>query len=459
MYSRDDSVRVVVQGVFPGKHGPPYCVAQADGIDGSVTFSLDPTVWVEQEYPEPGETVLLENLRNKRAGWRAKKGRFWKLSDEQKENRKEHCMKKSLKDDLSGIVKIYGEFTLEQKEVWRQWVDLCERGDENKKLVALLSSDVDHVFKATALMILLTPSSEQKFLPVYWIDRWAVGFTGHWWRVEKGGEVLSLLSPQLIAFGARVLCANIQPLKGSEDRGDKHALNDLNYTLIDFLAKLPVASVEAGQCFRLFSLREIVPPYCDTDFSSGYQPFYNLLADKEVPEVWKVTADADMRERIRAEIAGSAKPRAEWEGALDWYRRTLSQLGDGGRYSVELLADQLSFYLSVSDLRNKSQCHIFPERAYKVLKGKQFRHLRHLLAQYAAYVEPGFLVYDPKSSDMARMVIEEFKAVDTELAALYFKELEKWKAQSVLRVGQEKKEKETAVLRGIEEKAFLGAMR
>ena len=81
----DTYIKAVVERVFPeGRHGP-YVVATSDQIEGSVTFSLEPTVWKEDEWPEEGTEVLLEKLRKKRAGWRAKEGRFWKLSDEQAE--------------------------------------------------------------------------------------------------------------------------------------------------------------------------------------------------------------------------------------------------------------------------------------------------------------------------------------------------------------------------------------
>lgn len=78
-----DTIRAIVQQVIrEGKHGP-FVVATSNQIDGSVTFSLEPTVWMEDEWPEEGMVVHLGKLRRKRAGWRAKEGRFWKLSDEQ----------------------------------------------------------------------------------------------------------------------------------------------------------------------------------------------------------------------------------------------------------------------------------------------------------------------------------------------------------------------------------------
>jgi hypothetical protein len=81
-------IKAVVQKVLPnGKHGP-FAVASSDGLKGSITFSLESNVWQEDEWPEEGMFVFLGKLRQKRAGWRAKQGRFWKPSDEQTERSK-----------------------------------------------------------------------------------------------------------------------------------------------------------------------------------------------------------------------------------------------------------------------------------------------------------------------------------------------------------------------------------
>lgn len=72
---------VVDRIVRNGRHGP-YAVAKSPAI-GFITFSLDPSVWRETEWPEPGTWVVLSKLSKKRAGWRAKQGRFFKPSDEQ----------------------------------------------------------------------------------------------------------------------------------------------------------------------------------------------------------------------------------------------------------------------------------------------------------------------------------------------------------------------------------------
>ena len=79
---RPDEYRAVVQQVIQGKHGP-YAVATSDQIEGSITFSLDPDVWKENEHPRNGYEVVLGDVRNKRAGWRAHSARFVRPTDEQ----------------------------------------------------------------------------------------------------------------------------------------------------------------------------------------------------------------------------------------------------------------------------------------------------------------------------------------------------------------------------------------
>jgi len=80
-----EHIKAIVQNVIPdGKHGP-YVVATGEGIGNSITFSLAPAVWQEETEPEPGMIIHLSEIRQKRAGWRANKARFWKLTDENSE--------------------------------------------------------------------------------------------------------------------------------------------------------------------------------------------------------------------------------------------------------------------------------------------------------------------------------------------------------------------------------------
>lgn len=72
---------VVEKIIRSGKHGP-YAVARNEELD-VITFALSSPVWQEQDWPEPGTCVELSQIRKKRAGWRAQRGRFVRPSDNQ----------------------------------------------------------------------------------------------------------------------------------------------------------------------------------------------------------------------------------------------------------------------------------------------------------------------------------------------------------------------------------------
>jgi hypothetical protein len=77
---------VVQKIVSEGGHGS-YAVAilkpLVPTIEGSVTFSLQPPAWQEKDYPSQGQVVVLSNLKQKRAGWRAETARYTTPADEQ----------------------------------------------------------------------------------------------------------------------------------------------------------------------------------------------------------------------------------------------------------------------------------------------------------------------------------------------------------------------------------------
>ena len=101
-----NTLKAVVQKVIKdGGHGP-YVVATSDQVGGSVTFSLEPTVWLEDDEPEPGTIVALNKLIKKRAGWRARLARFWQPSDEenQQKERSNTGMKAGMNKILQGLL-------------------------------------------------------------------------------------------------------------------------------------------------------------------------------------------------------------------------------------------------------------------------------------------------------------------------------------------------------------------
>ncbi len=83
-----DCCKAIVRNVvLSGPHGP-YAIATAvdrPDIGGSITFSLEPTVWDHgKTWPKAGDAVLVGKLRFKGAGWRSKEARFWELCYEQR---------------------------------------------------------------------------------------------------------------------------------------------------------------------------------------------------------------------------------------------------------------------------------------------------------------------------------------------------------------------------------------
>lgn len=75
MKSQTECREVITEKVvLNGKHGP-YAVGRDKQL-GVITFSLEPPVWQESEYPERGTIVEVSNIQKKKAGWRAKSVRF-----------------------------------------------------------------------------------------------------------------------------------------------------------------------------------------------------------------------------------------------------------------------------------------------------------------------------------------------------------------------------------------------
>jgi len=74
-------VAIVRKIIASGPHGP-FAVTSSEGIEGSVTISLNPPSWQEDKWPEGGSVVVLDDVCKKRAGWRANAGRFFRPTDE-----------------------------------------------------------------------------------------------------------------------------------------------------------------------------------------------------------------------------------------------------------------------------------------------------------------------------------------------------------------------------------------
>lgn len=74
-------VAIVRKVIANGRHGP-FAITSSESFEGSITISLNSPIWQEEQWPEGGSTVVLHDIRKKRAGWRAHSGRFYRPHDE-----------------------------------------------------------------------------------------------------------------------------------------------------------------------------------------------------------------------------------------------------------------------------------------------------------------------------------------------------------------------------------------
>jgi hypothetical protein len=366
--------------------------------------------------------VLLGKLRRKRAGWRAKTGRFFTPSDEQTEISEEQNMLKRAKATIDRLRNKW--FPAGDDKVWKQWVDFKRR--EARDLVELLTSDVRDSFKRRAIFLLIVPSAELNV--IYWKE--AVG------KFYHRQDFLNVLTSDLLIYTADLVvefCTMLKPLHCDRPKHlveggggitvhmsvpDKYhdALYFYNSCILLLLKLLPDEDRE--RIFPLFSLRDI-STYCGMEDASGYNPFRELLYS-EVDEKWKRQADATIRQIVGDELAGRAKPREEWENALQCYADVINlQLyGESLRYSVELYADQIQFLASEEHYGHGRLIDDWNVvRIFQILSGDVYREIRRQVARFVVFGNKDeFRVWSGETLQTANMMLEEFGKDDEELA-------------------------------------------
>jgi len=434
-------VKAVVQKVIKeGKHGP-FVVAQAKEIAGSVTFSLEPTVWQESEWPQVGEVVFLEKLRQKRAGWRAKKARFFRPCDEQKANRKEHRMDivKALLDRWKGQL-----FPSEEDQVWRQWVDHKER--EWRDLIALLDQDVKDSFKARALYFLFIPNIN--LFPFYWSGDTNVLP----WAKFPDKEFLKKLSPELLDFVTDLVIKFHEYSKTEEKYED--AWYCYQSYLLELLVFLPEA--KAQRVFEQYELKDLYS-WQTMDDQSGYNPFQRLIDWQVLAQNWKLLADQKMQAIIRAEAEGQQAPRRTWENAFDWYTYVwgLNLYSEKFRPDIDFWAKQLEFILAYTSSQsgNDFPRHYDVYKIFRILADEQYLKLRFKLALYVVFSsKDGFKVYSQDTLKSAQVMLDQFGTRDTAL---------KFELERAIKEGQTKlvAEELAAKSKKLNEKSILAQMR
>lgn len=421
MLDKVEAVEAVVQKVVTnGKRGP-FLVATAKGIVGSVTCSLEPTSWQETSWPEPGEVVLLEQLRKKRAGWRAKKGRFFQPSDEQSAIRKEQTMEAmEVRQFIIGLYSENWPITPEDDKVWQDWLDATDEYRHREKVIGLLTLPVREGLKARAVTSLLVPDRESN--PFYWKGELPV-MNGVLFLTEKFPN----LSPVLHGYSSYLVCKLGEYVAGRlavVDREDrdlwryKVQLLGYNHLKLELLAILPSEMHDvATHVFESFSIIDPVPFSCDWTAStrrdiSGLNPFAELLEREDISKEWKLLADANARQLVIAELLGK-EPRVSWEGFCSDYMSYKRP-----EQNLEMLAAELS--VAVLELVDSgTSCEIGPGRLATILNllsGDKYQALRHRLARFAVFEGIAFCHYDIEAMSAVEMMLAEFGAEDPELA-------------------------------------------
>lgn len=421
MIEAKNEVVAVIQKVVPdGKHGA-FAVATASAFEGSITFSLEPTVWQEQGYPEAGEMVYLTNLRKKRAGWRAKKGRYYNPSDEQTENRKEQDMLKRAKIFVEGLRNKW--FPTGDDKVWKQWVDYKRR--ETRDLVELLTSDVRDSFKKRAIFLLLVPSED--FNPIYWTEKVGKFYQSLDFLKTLSSDLLGYTTGFIIEFSTMLKPMHCDKPKNYSQGGDgitifmsipdkyHDALSFYNRCILLLLTLLPERQCE--RIFPLFSLRDI-STYCGMEDASGYSPFQNLLYSN-ADEKWKRKADMMMQIIIQEEVSEKTKPREEWENALKCYAYTigLQLYSDKLHYGADLLADQVQFLVAKEHYGQDLIDTWKVPRIFQLLSADIWKEIRYRVARFVIFGNKSeFCVWDDDTLQAAKVMLEEFGQDDQELA-------------------------------------------
>jgi hypothetical protein len=304
----------------------------------------------------------------------------------------------------------------EENRIWNAWLDL-KNTRESSDLTILLKSDVRQEFKFRVLIVLLAP--DLNVLPFRWDDK------------DRLRNYLSLhlinvqtLSQDLVDFTGELVCQNIDYVLAKKDAKLYEALFIYNSLILQFLAVLPEDNDLAERLFRRYQINDPVP-YQNLESMSGYNPLRHILCARDVPLKWKVLADKQMQDRIVAEVEGRAKPREDWENALQCYASHIQVNYDGhGGYSRELFASQIRFITELPGVEGYSRA-LFKswQLIYfmEAISGEELRETRHKLARLVVFSKTKntsrFTVCDAESRLAAELMLREFGTVDLELAA------------------------------------------
>ncbi|KPJ70777.1 hypothetical protein AMJ51_00995 [Microgenomates bacterium DG_75] len=387
--SRQQLIKAVVKSIVPeGKHGP-YAVVEAEGIEGSITFSLATEVWREEEKPKPGDTVLLSKFRETKAGWRAMRGRFFQPFDEQIARSKEHIMKR-----IDAIIERWKSkfFPSETDKIWREWVDFKER--ETHDLLGLIRDETMRLeFKARALFILLTP--DFSLSPFLWRVRERDKRSYVWLSIKD----LEGLSTELQLYVAELIAEFYQYQRREKNVWDTSS--EYGHLGLRLLTLLPDEKIEIlAPLFESLAWRAL---------STDTYMWQWIMENSEVDEKWKVILDQEMRQVVTKSLLGTSQLPPLFEDALRFYARVVTDVYRREVYSKALLADQATFIVEVAP-RNREGFSLFDHshvvNIFKVLADEKPECLYNFCSFVMQDGTKGFVVENEASLQAAKLMLE-----------------------------------------------------
>ena len=395
-------IHAVVQMVVEGDRGP-YAVATASDFEGSITFSLDPSVWQESIRPGRGTHVILSNLERKQAGWRANKVRLLQPEDEQASSK---VVTKYLVNALIRQLKKQ-EKPVNYEKKWKRWVDFAER--EWRDLTSLVADpEISDAYKTRALFILLVP--DFRLIPYYWKIHESI-FKSY---VDLGTKIdLKSLAPKQLDDAKEFLYIFFAYAKAYDLKKCMYTYN--NYVL-ELMSILP--SDQALKWLDLFELNDVYE-WINMDDLSGYNPFRDLLYNKALSNDVKVVADIKMRLIILQELSGLSTPRAKHEDSLFCYSN-ITQLWIFGYkkgavcvWGMSLFLDQVEFIIDSTPVTYPNASRIFEHwRIDTILAWAKSNGPEWLPNKFAKFIMEkggGFTVYDKRDIVTAQSLIEILK--------------------------------------------------
>src|SRR3989339_1426880 len=193
---------------------------------------------------------------------------------------------KSVEDLLSKIFHCSAADICQHNTIWRKWNEISAQMLD-RLLNLIENTDIDDVYKARAIAVLIAPSV--LFTP---FARYSDPRSNTNVFLGSALHPLSSLSSELCVFTLELLKLNI-------DTARNLAKDDPNYLSVEscyldkyvlwFLAELPADNPLAEQLFNRLSMNDL-ECFIGEDGSSGYNPFRDIM-ESSIPDVWKRKAD------------------------------------------------------------------------------------------------------------------------------------------------------------------------